>query len=139
METMKIEAGLTELVGRVSEEVTRRLETLQPGRQLAVSHARLVNGDAIMVDIVEIAEGESPPFRGGCGYTIYKAPARLQFSYMNHRGETAQRTITNPSIYFGVTDYYQEPQWLLKGFCLDRKAPRIFALAMMDGFEHVGG
>lgn len=139
METMKIENGVLELVGRVNEEVTRRLEALQPGRQLAVSHARLENGSAIVVDVVEIGEGETPPFNGGCGYTIYDAPARLRFSYLNHRGETADRTITNPSIYFGVTDYYQEPQWLLKGFCLDRKAPRIFALAMADGFEHVSG
>jgi hypothetical protein len=60
----------------------------------------------------------------------------LTFVYTNHRGETARRRVLPERIWFGSTDWYPAPQWLLEAFDLDRKAIRVFSLT---GIEHILG
>lgn len=52
----------------------------------------------------------------------------LIIRYTNHRGEQAERRIIPERIWFGSTEWHQEPQWLLEAFDLDRKAVRCFAV-----------
>ena len=49
-------------------------------------------------------------------------------TYTNWRGETAQRTITPISLWYGSTDWHPEPQWLLRGWDHAKGADRDFAL-----------
>ncbi len=53
---------------------------------------------------------------------------RITFIYTNHRGETRARRVLPLSIWFGSTEWYPEPQWLLRARCLDHDAERDFAL-----------
>lgn len=48
--------------------------------------------------------------------------------YTNWRGETAERTITPISIWFGHTEWHKEDQWLLKAIDTEKDAERDFAL-----------
>lgn len=51
----------------------------------------------------------------------------LEFIYCNHKGETARRSVKFIKVWYGSTEYYKEPQWLLRGYDLDRRAERDFA------------
>lgn len=62
------------------------------------------------------------------GESADNGPA-LQFTYYNHRGESAVRTVVPGSIYYGSNFYYPDPQWLLEAFDVDRGETRSFALA----------
>jgi hypothetical protein len=53
----------------------------------------------------------------------------IQVYYQNWRGESAWRTIIPRGIYFGVTEYHQEPQWLLEVWDLEKEAVRVYSLA----------
>jgi hypothetical protein len=67
-------------------------------------------------------------------------PARdersLRVRYRNHRGETAERTITPWGIEWGSTDFHPEPQWLLTCLDHDRHAARTYALKDCDFAAH---
>lgn len=58
-----------------------------------------------------------------------KAP--LEFGYTNHRGEYAVRRVEPAEVYYGVSDYYPGPQWLMCAWDLDRQAYRHFAMSRM--------
>lgn len=128
--------SLDDLVARVSQQVTARLELLSPDRRIAVSDAHVggENGDQVIVDILEIGAEDEPPATAGYDWTIYLPPARLSFTYTNHAGDTAQRTVINPTIYHGSTDYHPEPQWLLRAYDVDKRGERIFAIANARDF-----
>lgn len=49
--------------------------------------------------------------------------------YTNHRGETNWRTIIPENVYYGMTEYHPDPQWLLRAYDVDKAAYRDFALA----------
>ncbi len=51
------------------------------------------------------------------------------FTYKNHRGETATRTVSPISVRFGSTEWHPERQWLLKAFDHEKCAEREFAMA----------
>lgn len=55
----------------------------------------------------------------------------LEFGYTNIRGEYAVRRVQPDVIYYGVTDYYPTPQWLMSGYDVDRDVFRTFAMANM--------
>ncbi len=55
----------------------------------------------------------------------------IDFVYANWRGETASRQVVIQGIEYGVTPYHGEPQMYIRGFCLDRKAERSFAIKDM--------
>lgn len=52
----------------------------------------------------------------------------IKFRYRNWRGEEATRWVIPWEIYFGMTEYHPEPQWLLSGYDIDRKEARAYAL-----------
>ncbi len=55
----------------------------------------------------------------------------LAFHYRNHRGELATRHVVpdrEKPLWFGSTEWHQEPQWLLRGYDLYRQAVRDYAL-----------
>jgi hypothetical protein len=54
---------------------------------------------------------------------------QVRLWYRNHRGELAERHIWPCRLWFGKTDWYAEPQWLLKAYDFDKHAFRDFALA----------
>lgn len=54
---------------------------------------------------------------------------RAWIHYLNHRGELRWRTIRPTSTWYGKTEYYPQPQWLLNAFDEGKKAERTFALA----------
>lgn len=57
----------------------------------------------------------------------------LVFTYTNHRGETAERSIVPRRVVWGSTEWHPEPQWLLWAFDLDREAERAFPLRALVG------
>lgn len=59
----------------------------------------------------------------------------VRFDYVNHRGVSENRTVVFRGLDFGSNEYYPEPQFLLRGWCLDRKAVRSFAIGRIDGEE----
>lgn len=61
----------------------------------------------------------------------------IRFTYTNHRGETARRTVRPLKILFGVSDYHDGEHWFLRGWDLDRDDARNFLLAGMTDIEEV--
>lgn len=57
-----------------------------------------------------------------------KPQAPVTLTYTNWRGETAERTITPQSIWFGSTEWHPEPQWLLRAWDCEKQAERDFAM-----------
>lgn len=57
----------------------------------------------------------------------------VQFTYRNHRSETALRTARPIRIWFGSTAFHADAQWLLEAWDLGRRATRDFALANIEG------
>lgn len=64
---------------------------------------------------------------------------RLRFTYQNHRGETAVRTIIPSGImqFKVLKPWYPEPTWLMRGFCTDRHEYRDFQVSKMKDIEEV--
>lgn len=63
-----------------------------------------------------------------------RAP-KLIFDYENHRGELSERTVIEPQIYFGQTEWHPRPQWLLRAFDLGKNESRDFALGDCKAFR----
>lgn len=61
-------------------------------------------------------------------------PNEIIFWYTNHRRESAYRRVVPHSLRWGTSDYYPDPQLLLKAFDCDKNAEREFAVAGMSGF-----
>ena len=61
----------------------------------------------------------------------HAAPAGgpVTLAYTNYRGERRDRRILPRTIYFGATEWYPEPQWILCAWDVDKGAVRDFALA----------
>ncbi len=54
---------------------------------------------------------------------------KVSFTYRNHRGEVAKRSVKPRRLWFGSSEWHPDPQWLLSAWCCDRKATRVFALS----------
>ena len=50
------------------------------------------------------------------------------FTYTNYRGETRERRVRPIRMYFGSTEYHDDPQWLLVAKDLERDVERTFAM-----------
>jgi predicted DNA-binding transcriptional regulator YafY len=59
----------------------------------------------------------------------------IEFDYTNWKGKKGHRKIEVNEFYYGSTEYHQEPQWLLEGFDLDKKAFRTFAMKDMSNVK----
>lgn len=58
--------------------------------------------------------------------------AQARILYTNHRGEVGWRTIAPWGVYLGSTQYYTEPQTLLRAWDCDKQAERTFAMAKIE-------
>ncbi|EFM7019240.1 hypothetical protein BAU67_001800 [Escherichia coli] len=52
----------------------------------------------------------------------------IKISYKNWKGKVSDRCLTEPSLWFGHTEYHKEDQWLMKAFDVDKGEYRDFAL-----------
>lgn len=64
-------------------------------------------------------------------------PTKIEFDYVSYRGETSHRHVLASEITFAATEWHAEPQWLLSGYDLDKRAARHFA--MRDMTNVIGG
>jgi hypothetical protein len=62
---------------------------------------------------------------------VIQQGTKINFTYTNWRGETSKRRAIVLNLLYGSTEYHPEPQWLLKGFDLDKDAIRIYAIRDM--------
>lgn len=58
--------------------------------------------------------------------------APVKFRYKNHEGKTRIREVIIRRIFFGSTQWHKEPQWFLRGHCIEHNASRDFALRDCD-------
>jgi predicted DNA-binding transcriptional regulator YafY len=52
----------------------------------------------------------------------------VTITYLNHRGEIAEREIVPYVFEFGSTDYYPSPQFLLEAWDIKKQAVRTFSM-----------
>jgi hypothetical protein len=52
----------------------------------------------------------------------------VEFTYTNWKGETKQRRAVFTLLQWGSNEWHKEPQLLVYGYDLDKKAPRTYAL-----------
>lgn len=64
---------------------------------------------------------------------VSKLPT-LEFVYTNWKGETANRKVMDPNIWYGESKYHSGRQWLLHGYCTSRDDFRDFALKDIIAF-----
>lgn len=64
--------------------------------------------------------------------TAFVPGQTLRFSYRNYRGVTSVREVRPVCLRWGTSDYYVEPQWLMKALDFDRGEFREFAVRNMD-------
>ncbi len=57
--------------------------------------------------------------------------------YINYRGESAYRAFIFKHMYYGSTSYHKDPQWLIVGFDLHKRANRTYALSDMNEADHI--
>lgn len=62
---------------------------------------------------------------------------RLEFNYVNYKGEASYRRVQFERVRFGASLWHQEPQWLLQAFDLDKKESREFALKDMTNVKEI--
>lgn len=61
----------------------------------------------------------------------------VEFTYTNWKGKTAIRRAIFTSLYWGSNEYHTEPQFLVHGYDLDKKAPRTYALRDISNLKNV--
>jgi len=61
-------------------------------------------------------------------------PAAVTFTYTNWHGETAVRRVLPTGLIFAANEWHPEPQWLLRGFDLDKEVNRTFAMKDITGW-----
>lgn len=76
-------------------------------------------------------------FHPKCSPVVNTGQAMLEIAYTNWRGETSVRRITPRCIWWGSTEYHEEPQWMLTAYDEDKRAERDFA--MKDFGQRVQG
>ena len=61
----------------------------------------------------------------------------IEFTYTNWKGETATRRAIFSLLQWGSNEWHPEPQLLVCGYDLDKKAPRTYALKDMSDFKMI--
>jgi len=59
----------------------------------------------------------------------------VTFTYTNYRGEVSTRLVSPLEWYFGKTEFYPDPQWLMRGHDLNKKAERTFAVKNIKDWD----
>lgn len=69
------------------------------------------------------------------GYTERVAADRMvHIVFIDSSGDQHERRVVPDRIWFGSTDWYPEPGWLLEGYDVDRGAVRCFAMSQIRDF-----
>lgn len=61
----------------------------------------------------------------------------LRFRYTNYKDETSDREVIPLQVEYGVTPEHKTPCWLLRSWCMDRKAERSFIMSKMLNVHEV--
>lgn len=59
----------------------------------------------------------------------------MTFTYTNWKGKTSERRALFTTLQFGATPHHPEPQLLIHGYDLDKKAPRTYAVKDMSNIR----
>ena len=70
-------------------------------------------------------------------FTISDQTQKVKFTYTNWKGETRQRQASLWNIFFGSNDWHKEPQWLTRGWDLEKNAERTFSLKDITNIERI--
>lgn len=62
---------------------------------------------------------------------------RVFFTYTNWRGETSERQVEMYAVFWGVTIWHPEPQWMLQAFDIEKREHRIFAMRDIKDVRYV--
>lgn len=62
---------------------------------------------------------------------------KVTFMYTNYKGERRQRTVINPIIKSGSSEYHPDCNTFLVGICADKMEERWFAICDIEGFEQL--
>lgn len=60
---------------------------------------------------------------------------KVQIVYKNWKAVTAERRITPLKMYWGSTNFHQEPQWLLIAMDEDKQEERTFAMKDISSWK----
>jgi len=52
----------------------------------------------------------------------------LKFFYRNWRGEYGYRTVMDPTMWYGSTEFHKDPQWIMRAYDVEKDAFRDFAV-----------
>lgn len=52
---------------------------------------------------------------------------QIRFWYTNYKGSMSRRVVTPIALYWGRTEYHSASQWLLRAYCHEKCAERVFA------------
>ena len=63
----------------------------------------------------------------------------IKIDYTNYRGERSVREIAPERLWFGVTEWHPQPQWLLDAFDVEKQKQRSFALRDIHGVSDAHG
>lgn len=67
------------------------------------------------------------------GMRVFMPGQKLQFDYVNHRGEAETRHVIFRGLDWGENEWYPEAQWFMRCTDLVRNADRSFALNRISG------
>lgn len=62
---------------------------------------------------------------------------KIEFDYVNWKGETSHRKVEVDDFYYGSNAYHQEPQWLMLAFDLEKEKSRMFAMKDMSNVKRI--
>ncbi|RLA60501.1 MAG: hypothetical protein DRQ89_12740 [Epsilonproteobacteria bacterium] len=62
---------------------------------------------------------------------------RLKFDYTNWKGKKATREIIVECVEYGFTEFHEQSQWLLRGFCLEKNETRSFAMRDITNIRNI--
>jgi predicted DNA-binding transcriptional regulator YafY len=62
-------------------------------------------------------------------------PMPVVLDYTNWKGERRDRKVMPLTLWFGVSEFHDTPQWFIRAIDLDRNVMRDFALATIHGVQ----
>jgi hypothetical protein len=63
--------------------------------------------------------------------------AIIEFDYTYWEGNVAKRKCQVMEVYFGNNEYHQDPQWILRGWDLEKDEMREYAMKDMNNIKRV--
>lgn len=133
-----IKMGKVEIVGSGTEHVHLLIHTLE-------GVMKAVRGDYVVLGL----RGELYPVRPDIFAESYQPSVELNedgrynekanvyFDYTNYKGvRTVARKVYPLFLFYGSTEYYPKPQWLLNAYDFGRQAVRTFAVNKIENWRN---